>query len=306
MTAEPSNPSSPAFGLLCLDAGNTVIFIDHARVSAWLSAHGLSASAESLIAAEGEAKRLQETGELHPFVWAGQDAPGARGWGGMVGTTIARAGVGAEAVESLLPALWKEHVRWNLYTRVPEGLGEALDTMRSLGVRVAIVSNSEGMLEGLFAALGIDEHFDAVLDSGKLGVEKPDPRIFEAALTRFGVPASRALHLGDTYATDVLGARAAGIRAALIESVPPLRGAPPGRPPRRRCGRGGARDHPTPAQARLTSPHGERQEANRGPARRRCWPRGHRASYAASSSTTATSEARRSSSGSSISAPTVT
>jgi FMN phosphatase YigB (HAD superfamily) len=73
------------------------------------------------------------------------------------------------------------------------------------------------MLEGLFARLGILRHFDAVLDSGKLGVEKPDPRIFEAALARFGTAASRALHLGDTYATDVVGARAAGLRAALID-----------------------------------------------------------------------------------------
>jgi putative hydrolase of the HAD superfamily len=89
--------------------------------------------------------------------------------------------------------------------------------VRARGVHVAIVSNSEGMLEPLFAKLGILRHFDAVLDSGKLGVEKPDPRIFEAALARFGVPASRSLHLGDTYATDVLGARAAGLRTALID-----------------------------------------------------------------------------------------
>jgi FMN phosphatase YigB (HAD superfamily) len=34
---------------------------------------------------------------------------------------------------------------------------------------------------------------------------------------RFGVPAGRALHLGDNYATDVLGARAAGMRVALVD-----------------------------------------------------------------------------------------
>ncbi len=203
--------------LLCLDAGNTVIFLDHPRLEAWLSARGLSAPAARLIVAEGEAKRLQETGELLPFAWAGEDAPGARGWGAMVGTTIARAGVGADAAEGLLSDLWNEHVRWNLFSRVPEGLGDALDAMRGTGVPVAIVSNSEGMLDDLFGALGIAKHFDAVLDSGKLGVEKPDPRIFQAALARFGVPAGRALHLGDTYATDIAGAHAAGLRAALID-----------------------------------------------------------------------------------------
>ena len=173
--------------------------------------------AERLIEAEGEAKRLQETGGLLEGRWEGCEAPGARGWGAMLGTTLARGGLDEEIAIGLLPRLWKEHVAWNLYSLVPEGIGQALDMVRARGVHVAIVSNSEGMLEPLFAKLGILRHFDAVLDSGKLGVEKPDPRIFEAALARFGVPASRSLHLGDTYATDVLGARAAGLRTALID-----------------------------------------------------------------------------------------
>jgi putative hydrolase of the HAD superfamily len=203
--------------LLCLDAGNTVIFLDHARVARWLAERGHAVQTGRLVVTEGEAKRLQETGDLVAFSWGGQENPGARGWGAMVGTTIARAGVDPEIVEDLLPLLWKEHVAWNLYSRVPEGLGDALDAVRARGAHVAIISNSEGMLEGLFEKLGILRHFDAVVDSAKVGVEKPDPRIFQVALSRFDVPASRALHLGDTYATDIVGARAAGIRAALID-----------------------------------------------------------------------------------------
>jgi HAD superfamily hydrolase (TIGR01549 family) len=205
--------------LLCLDAGNTVIFLDHARIARWLATqgHAHGAVASSLVAAEGKAKLLQETTGFLPFVWEGQTAPGARGWGGMLGTTITGAGIDQDLVQELLPRLWEEHVAWNLYSRVPEGLGDALDTLRATGVHVAIVSNSEGMLEALFEKLGILRHFDAVFDSSKLGFEKPDPRIFEAALARFQVPASRALHLGDTFATDVVGARAAGMRAALID-----------------------------------------------------------------------------------------
>lgn len=48
-------------------------------------------------------------------------------------------------------------------------------------------------------------------------MEKPDPRIFRLALDAFGATAAEALHLGDSIATDVLGARAAGIRVALID-----------------------------------------------------------------------------------------
>jgi putative hydrolase of the HAD superfamily len=73
------------------------------------------------------------------------------------------------------------------------------------------------MLDLLFAELGVSPHIDLLLDSGKVGVEKPDPRIFQKALDTFGVGPERALHLGDSIATDVLGARAAGIRVALID-----------------------------------------------------------------------------------------
>jgi putative hydrolase of the HAD superfamily len=117
----------------------------------------------------------------------------------------------------MLDAAWAIHEVRNFWCKVPEGMGEALDAIRALGVKVAIISNSEGMLDRLFTDLGVLQHFDLVVDSGKLGIEKPDPRIFQVALEHFGVPPERALHLGDVFATDVLGARAAGLRHALID-----------------------------------------------------------------------------------------
>jgi putative hydrolase of the HAD superfamily len=86
------------------------------------------------------------------------------------------------------------------------------------------VSNSEGQLETLLNEVGVLRVVDMVVDSGVVGVEKPDPRIFQFALDRFGIPAARALHLGDIYVTDVLGARGAGLRAALIDPFGHLAG----------------------------------------------------------------------------------
>jgi putative hydrolase of the HAD superfamily len=60
---------------------------------------------------------------------------------------------------------------------------------------------------------GLESAFDAILISGELGIAKPDPRIFHLALDKLGVPAEAAWHIGDTPATDVAGARAAGITA---------------------------------------------------------------------------------------------
>ncbi len=203
--------------LLCLDAGNTVIFLDHARLAEIARAAGHDLRAEVLVRTEGEAKTLAESDGLLDVTWAHRDRPGAIGWGRMVGTMVHRAGVPEASVPALLDAAWLVHEVRNLWCKVPEGMGEALDAMRAQGVKVAIISNSEGMLDRLFTDLGVLRHFDLVVDSGRVGIEKPDPRIFRIALDRFGVAPERALHLGDVFATDVLGARAAGIRHGLID-----------------------------------------------------------------------------------------
>ena len=206
--------------LLCLDAGNTVIFLDHARIARFLRSRGVDVETGALIAAEGAAKRGLEghaSGQLVPIRWPHEKAPGAHGWGLVIGTTIALGGAPPERLPQLLDELWEDHVRHNLYSSVPKGLPAVLDRLRDAGVKVAVISNSEGMLARLFEELGILSHFDRVVDSSVVGVEKPDPRIFSFALEAFGVSPDRALHLGDTVATDVVGARAAGIRTALID-----------------------------------------------------------------------------------------
>jgi putative hydrolase of the HAD superfamily len=204
--------------LLCLDAGNTVIFLDHARLADLLrEATGVSVAPEVLVRTEGEAKRLAESGGLHDCAWSFREHPGAIAWGKMVGTIALRAGVEPEKIPAALDLVWRDHERKNLWCKVPTGLGPALDEVRALGVKVAIISNSEGMLERLFRELDVLDHFDLVVDSGKAGFEKPDPRIFRVAFERFGVGPERALHLGDVFATDILGARAAGCRHALID-----------------------------------------------------------------------------------------
>ncbi|MDF2693657.1 MAG: 2-haloalkanoic acid dehalogenase, partial [Labilithrix sp.] len=64
--------------LLCLDAGNTVIFLDHARLAALVSeTAGRSFDPDVLVRTEGEAKRLAESNALHDCTWSFRDRPGA-------------------------------------------------------------------------------------------------------------------------------------------------------------------------------------------------------------------------------------
>jgi putative hydrolase of the HAD superfamily len=203
--------------LLCLDAGNTVVFLDHDRVARSCGREGFATTADALVRAEGEMKLVVERGDGLDVEWSQSHVPSARGWATAVGTMLLLAGLEKDRLRPLVDALWSDHGTLNFWSIVAEGLVPALDRVRALGVPVAVVSNSEGRLAELFDALGILGAFDLVIDSGVVGVEKPDPRIFRIALDRFGVPATRALHLGDTFGPDVLGARAAGIRVALVD-----------------------------------------------------------------------------------------
>lgn len=102
---------------------------------------------------------------------------------------------------------------WEVYPDV----APALAALRGRKVKLAIVSNWDERLPRLVAALGLADFFDAVVYSQAVGVEKPNPAIFEQALARLGVEPSAALHVGDSAREDVEGAEAAGMSALLLE-----------------------------------------------------------------------------------------
>jgi putative hydrolase of the HAD superfamily len=79
-------------------------------------------------------------------------------------------------------------------------------------VQVAVVSNSDGRLAELLAEIGIADAFGAIVDSGVVGIAKPDPRIFAHALHALGAERP-GVHVGDSWAADVEGAVGAGWRA---------------------------------------------------------------------------------------------
>ena len=88
-----------------------------------------------------------------------------------------------------------------------------------MGLRLTVVSNANGTLRAHLERLQLARWFDCVLDSCELGVEKPDPRLFEIALERSGARPESTIHVGDLYHVDVVGARAAGLRAVLLDET---------------------------------------------------------------------------------------
>jgi len=191
---------------LLLDAGNTIVFLDHDAVAEVLGLEG-----EAVRAAEPIAKRRYETtlreGKSH-----------GDGWRVFAGELARTAGLEND-IEGAIDALWAEHQRFNLWRRVPEGLRSALDRARELSFRIGVVSNSEGKLEELFEAVGVGGAFEVIVDSHHAGVRKPDPAIFTPALEALGADAASSWYAGDLPAVDVVGARAAGLNAALIDPL---------------------------------------------------------------------------------------
>ena len=94
-----------------------------------------------------------------------------------------------------------------------------LKYLQNAGFKLAIVSNWDTPLDPLTERLGIADYFDAIIASHDVRVrsEKPEPHIFNYALTAVGVSAEEAVHVGDTYAADIVGAENVGIRPILLD-----------------------------------------------------------------------------------------
>ena len=116
-------------------------------------------------------------------------------------------------MEPLVEWLWSEQPAKNLWRRPVPGMATLVDELRAAGIATAVISNSEGRLVELFAEIRWTEPFGCFADSGRLGIEKPDPAIFAWTLERLGADASTAVHVGDSWAADIVGARGAGLRA---------------------------------------------------------------------------------------------
>ncbi len=111
----------------------------------------------------------------------------------------------------------ERHRETGLWIRPMEGARAALDGLEALGVRRAVVSNSDGRAELHLRDCDMLRGIEFVVDSAKVGIEKPDPGIFRIALDRMGIAAERALFVGDIRSVDEDGARAAGLHFVLID-----------------------------------------------------------------------------------------
>jgi HAD superfamily hydrolase (TIGR01509 family) len=216
----PARLPLAALETLFLDAGNTLISIDFAIVAHELARHGVRALPAELARAEAAARprlsawlsggKSQQAEDAHfsflrnvlDHLPAGRAPDGAE-----------RAQIAAEASARIYRPGASDEL-WN----VPlPGIADALAELRALGLRLVVVSNADGTVERGLMRAGLHALLDEIVDSHLVGFEKPDPRIFAHALERSGAQPETTLHVGDLYAADVVGARAAGVHALLLD-----------------------------------------------------------------------------------------
>ena len=197
-----------------LDAGGVLLFPNWTRVSEALAKRGVNVTAATLARAEPIAKKQIDD---KTTITATTDA--GRGWM-YFNLVLTAGGVDlSDATDAALAELHEYHREQNLWEYVPDPVVPALEAMRRLGLQLTVVSNANGTLCAHMDRLGLTRYLHCVLDSSDLGVEKPDPRLFEIALDRSGADAAATIHIGDLYQVDVVGARAAGIRGVLLDEA---------------------------------------------------------------------------------------
>ena len=202
------------------DAGNTLVFPRVEDLAKDLTAQGYPVTVEDFYAAERSGKR-----KLDEWLW-----PKIRSgelphmvdyvyWAEYLRALMERIHAPEAQRERLTHRLvqrFKDIQFWSLV--LPE-TAPYLEALRARGFYLGVISNSIGTIEEQLRRVELARYFHTILDSAIVGVEKPDARIFDMALARTGVKASDAVFVGDVYATDVGGARCAGLLGVLMDRV---------------------------------------------------------------------------------------
>jgi putative hydrolase of the HAD superfamily len=196
------------------DAGNTLVYVDAGRLTDILRRAGADTDEERIRRAEIRARR-----RLHEVIADGHVGTEPEVWRAYFADLFRASGVPPEGMEQAGRGLRDAHANDHLWTYVIPGTARALGALSDHGYRLAVISNADGRVESLLEAVGLRSHFEFVLDSDVVGMEKPDPRIFLDGARRMGIEPHQCLYVGDLYPVDYQGATGAGMQAVLLDPL---------------------------------------------------------------------------------------
>jgi HAD superfamily hydrolase (TIGR01509 family) len=131
---------------------------------------------------------------------------------------IERMGGEGSAVDACAEEIYREWAacrHFELYDDVLPTLG----ALRARGLRIGLISNTHRSLEAFQSHFELGALVSGAVSSREHGYNKPHPSIFRAALSLLSVSPEEAIMVGDSYAHDVEGARAVGMKAVLLRRI---------------------------------------------------------------------------------------
>src|SRR3984957_8017768 len=196
------------------DVGNTLLFPNRARILAALPAdrHPTLAQWQAL---ERRTKKEFDEGMVggrvdHSFWWTFHTY------------LLEELNLLEDGLRDVLIENTQKSANWD---EILPGTREALERIGS-DYSTAVISNADGKIEAVLRRREIADCFKRITDSGIVGLEKPHPAVFQAALLAMQAQAAESLYVGDVYSVDYVGARNAGMQAILFDMAGAYRGRP--------------------------------------------------------------------------------
>jgi HAD superfamily hydrolase (TIGR01549 family) len=129
-------------------------------------------------------------------------------------------GLGSSEEENL----WFHQVyleKHHTYLRLYPDAKSVLRTLWGKGIHIGLISDIDHdfMIDEL-TRLGIIEYFDSLTSSEEAGVWKPDPHIFQLALSKAQCTGAESIHIGDNLERDINGAKHMGMTAIWFPNSP--------------------------------------------------------------------------------------
>ena len=196
----------PAPAGVLFDAGGTLVQVHTERLAAALRERG------------------HDPAELDRSVWRTlvlldhEFGPRAGEWGDWFPRWLARLGATCGVPAEVMVESWRAaDADLHLWDKPIDGAAECLTRLRDAGVRVGVVSNADGRVAESLGRAGLAELLEVVVDSGVVGVAKPDPSVFAHALSPLGLRPEETWYVGDTVAYDAAAADAAGLVSWVVD-----------------------------------------------------------------------------------------
>ncbi|HEV2448872.1 MAG TPA: HAD family hydrolase [Thermoplasmata archaeon] len=200
-----SSSSSPLRAVF-FDLGGTLI--DERNPEAWVecaSASGIEVEPDGLMHAFGEVEGENDA--------VGNSWGAEKFWGRVLDRASGRE-VDTHRVRGFVACIRERGSAVHLFSDVRR----CLQSVKKSGYRLGIISNSqsEAWVRAVLSKVRILNYFEAVISSGTEGVAKPDAEIFHRGLSRLGIRAPEAYHVGNLAHVDAKAAMAAGLHAVWL------------------------------------------------------------------------------------------